>query len=172
MTLSVLSWSQGIPLMVSPKCILRFHARTRACAHEQMRVHACTHTRTQARGQKHIISSAFMNPYRASRVPMSVGVHVRRFRTNHILTAGRANTIMQMPMPACDLFSLQDLSNTAKLWKSKKGREVRQLYEECDRCGRPCQVAGRGVCNRLHPSIASANAHACATMSCPEFLAT
>jgi len=42
----------------------------------------------------------------------------------------------------------EDLSNTAKLWKSKKGREVRQLYEECDRCGRPCQVAGRGVCNR------------------------
>jgi len=41
-----------------------------------------------------------------------------------------------------------DMSNESKLWKSKKGKLVRQLYEECDKCGRPCQVAGRGICNR------------------------
>jgi len=40
------------------------------------------------------------------------------------------------------------MSNESKLWKSKKGKLVRQLYEECDKCGRPCQVAGRGICTR------------------------
>jgi hypothetical protein len=56
------------------------------------------------------------------------------------------------------VISVQDLANTAKVWKARKGREVRQLYEECDRCGRPCEIAGKGVCERLHLSIAAAKA--------------
>ena len=42
----------------------------------------------------------------------------------------------------------EDLDNQTKAWKARKGREVRQLYEECDACGRPCEVKGKGICNR------------------------
>ena len=42
----------------------------------------------------------------------------------------------------------EDMSNESKLWRRNKGKLVRQLYEECDMCGRPCEVKGSGICNR------------------------
>ena len=45
-------------------------------------------------------------------------------------------------------FHTHDLEIQKKRFSHARGKEVRQLYEECDKCGRPCQVAGKGICNR------------------------
>jgi hypothetical protein len=39
----------------------------------------------------------------------------------------------------------QDQEEQRERWKAKKGKQVRQLFEECEKCGRPCEVKGSGL---------------------------
>ena len=32
--------------------------------------------------------------------------------------------------------------------KAREGKEISQFYQECDYCGRPCTIAGSGMCNK------------------------
>eukprot|EP00960_Hanusia_phi_P037967 753223-Hanusia_phi.AAC.2 len=42
----------------------------------------------------------------------------------------------------------EQLEKRRKLYLSLSGSQVSQVYDECERCGRPCNVAGSGICLR------------------------